>query len=115
MSRVLGFPPCELCWYQRILMFPLVAILTVGILKKDKNLPLYVLPLSIAGLIIAAYHNLLYYGVIPESINPCILGVSCLERQLELFGFITIPLLSLVSFAIINLCMALMLKGNKKP
>ncbi|MEX2012857.1 MAG: disulfide bond formation protein B [Candidatus Levyibacteriota bacterium] len=114
MSRVLGFPPCELCWYQRILMFPLVSILTVGILKKDKNLPLYVLPLSIAGLAVAAYHNLLYYGVIPQSVSPCTFGVSCTDVQLELLGFITIPFLSLIAFAIINFCMALMFRGNKK-
>src|SRR3990167_11058634 len=76
-SEVLKYPPCVLCWYQRIFMYPLVVILAVGIWKKDKNLPYFVLPLSIIGGIIAIYHNLLYYGLIPESNAPCVLGVSC--------------------------------------
>ena len=58
-SEILKFPPCVLCWYQRIAMYPLVLILAMGILKKDKNLPLYVLPLSIIGMLIGVYHNLL--------------------------------------------------------
>lgn len=114
MSRVLNFPPCELCWYQRIFMFPLVIIIAVGILKKDKNMVLYALPLSAIGLAISIYHNLLYYGIIPETISPCTLGVSCIQKQLDLFGFITIPLLSFVSFAIITFCLAIIYKNNKK-
>src|SRR3989344_5573951 len=54
-SEVMKFPPCVLCWYQRICMYPLVVILTVGILRGDKKVYLYVLPLSISGLIIAIY------------------------------------------------------------
>lgn len=114
MSKVLNFVPCELCWYQRIFMFPLVLVIAVGILKKDKNLPQYVLPLSTAGLLIGAYHNLLYYGVIAENISPCRIDVPCTARQLELFGFIAIPLLSLVSFVIITFCMILLWRAKKK-
>lgn len=104
-SEVLKFPPCELCWYQRIFMYPLVVILAIGIWKKDKNLPYFILPLSITGLIISAYHNLLYYGIIPESIAPCTLGISCTTKQIEWFGFITIPMLSLLSFLTISFLM----------
>lgn len=101
-SEILKLTPCLLCWYQRICMYPLVIIIAVGIWKKDKNLPYFVLPFSIAGLIISAYHNLLYYNIIPESIEPCTLGISCTTRQLEWFGFITIPLMSLGTFALIT-------------
>ena len=104
-SEVLKFPPCPLCWYQRIFMYPLVLILAIGIWKKDKNLPYFVLPLSITGLIISAYHNLLYYGIIPESIAPCTLGISCTTKQIEWFGFITIPMLSLLSFLTVSILM----------
>ncbi len=114
LSRFVNFVPCELCWYQRILMFPLVAIIAVGILRKDKKLPYYALPLSITGLLVAIYHNLLYYRVIPESISPCRIDIPCTSRQLELLGFITIPLLSLISFAIITFCMFAVLRTNKK-
>jgi disulfide bond formation protein DsbB len=104
-SEIMGLPPCILCWYQRIAMYPLVAILTVGILRRDSNLRLYVLPLSLIGLSIAIYHNLLYYGIIPEHLVPCTAGVSCTSRQIEWLGFITIPLLSLTAFTIITLSM----------
>ncbi len=104
-SEILKLPPCILCWYQRIVMYPLVIILTVGILRKDKGIYLYVLPFSILGLFIGFYHNLLYYHILPESISPCIKGISCTSRQIELFGFITIPLLSFLAFAIITVCM----------
>lgn len=105
-SEVLKLPPCVLCWYQRIAMYPLVAILTVAILLREARLRAYVLPLSLTGLAIAIYHNLLYYGVIPESIQPCTSGVSCTTRQIEWLGFITIPLMALVAFIVIGVTTA---------
>lgn len=104
-SAILKLPPCVLCWYQRICMYPLAVILTVGILRQDKKVYLYVLPLSILGMLIALYHNLLYYNILAESVTPCIQGVSCTIKQIEWLGFITIPLLSLISFTVITACM----------
>jgi disulfide bond formation protein DsbB len=106
-SEIAHFPPCLLCWYQRIVMYPLVAIIPVGILRRDKGLPLYVLPLSIIGMLIAGYHNLLYWKIIPESDAPCQLGVSCTSKFIEWFGFVTIPLLSFAAFTLITVCMIL--------
>ena len=106
-SEVMHLPPCVLCWYQRILMYPIVLIAAVGIIRRDKALATYVLPLSITGWLISLYHNLLHYKIIPESITPCQLGVSCTTRQIEWFGFITIPLLSLIVFTVINVCFIL--------
>jgi disulfide bond formation protein DsbB len=100
-SEIMEFPPCTLCWYQRIFMFPLVIILLVGLFPFDKSIIKYALPLAIAGWSIAFYHSLLYSGFIPESIQPCSQGVSCSETYLDLFGFLTIPMLSLISFSII--------------
>ena len=102
-SEVMQLPPCVLCWYQRIAMYPLAAILTVGILSRDSHVRRYVLPLALIGLTIAVYHNLLYYGILPESITPCTAGVSCTSRQIEWLGFITIPLMSLTAFTVITL------------
>lgn len=112
-SEILKFPPCILCWYQRIFMYPLVIILAVGIWKKDKNLPYFVLPLSIIGLFISAYHNLLYYKIIPESAAPCTLGISCTTKFIEWFGFVTIPLLSLGAFVSITLIILFYKKINR--
>lgn len=104
-SEVMQLPPCVLCWYQRIAMYPLVIIIGVGIISKDGRLKSYALPLAVSGLAIAIYHNLLYYGIIPESITPCQQGISCTSRQIEWLGFITIPLLSLLAFVLITLCL----------
>lgn len=101
-SEFLGFAPCTLCWYQRIAMYPLVLIIGVGIVKKDRNFLNYALPLSIIGGAIAFYQNLLYYGVIPANLAPCVSGVSCTTRYIQLFGFMDIPLLSFISFIVIT-------------
>jgi disulfide bond formation protein DsbB len=57
-SEIVGFVPCTLCWYQRILMYPLVLITLVGIVKQDRSLPDYVLPLSVIGMGFSTYHYL---------------------------------------------------------
>jgi disulfide bond formation protein DsbB len=100
-SEVMELPPCVLCWYQRIAMYPLVVIVAVGIVSGDRRWKWYALPLAVAGFLIAVYHNLLYYGLIPESITPCTEGISCTSRQIEWLGFITIPLMALAAFTII--------------
>jgi disulfide bond formation protein DsbB len=106
-SEVMQFPPCVLCWYQRIAIYPLVLIIGVGVVLRDWRMKYYALPVCLSGLAIAIYHNLLYYGFISESITPCTQGVSCTETQIEWLGFITIPLLSLAAFVIIGLCLLL--------
>ena len=113
-SEILRLPPCILCWYQRIFMYPIVAISAVSIWKKDKNLPFFVLPLSLIGTVIAFYHNLLYYKIVPESLNPCTLGISCTSKQIEVFGFITIPFMSLSAFIVIDLLAIFYLRLQKK-
>jgi len=100
-SEIMEFAPCTLCWYQRIFMFPLVLIFLAGLFPFDKSIFKYALPLALVGWGFAFYHFLLYSGYIPESIQPCTQGVSCSETYLELFGFLTIPLLSLISFSTI--------------
>ena len=104
-SEVMGLPPCALCWYQRIAMYPLVLIIATGIVARDGRARAYALPLCLAGLGVAVYHNLLYYGVIPEALTPCSEGASCTERQIVWLGFITIPLMGLASFVAVALCL----------
>jgi len=98
-SYVLEYEPCVLCWYQRIFLFPLVLILAAGLFPLDKNVVKYALPLAIAGGVTALYHTLLYGGIIPENIQPCSKGVSCTEKYIELFGFVSIPMLSFLAFS----------------
>jgi len=97
-SEVMSLPPCVLCWYQRVCLYPLVLILATGFLTKDTRVTRYAWPLVIIGLLLALYHNLVFYGVVPKSITPCTEGVPCDTPLLEGMGFISIPLLSLLGF-----------------
>mgnify|MGYP003489464900 FL=1 len=96
-SYVMEFAPCVLCWYQRIFLFPLVVVLARGLFPFDRGAVRYGLPLAILGWLVAAYHNLVYAGVVPESLQPCAKGVSCTEEYIRLFGLLSIPALSLIA------------------
>jgi disulfide bond formation protein DsbB len=80
-------------------MYPLVVIFGSALLTEDHSHHKYSVPLLVGGFAVAIYHNLLYYGIIPQELVPCTGTVSCSSKQLELFDFVTIPLLSLVGFS----------------
>ena len=101
IGEIMGQTPCLLCWYQRILMFPLAVILAVACYASDVSVWRYALPLAAIGWLVAAYHNLLFFGFIPESIQPCGQGPSCSSADLNLIGFIPIPTLSFGAFSIL--------------
>ncbi len=101
-SEVMGFVPCELCWYQRILMYPLAAVLAVGLLVRDRYLPRIVLPLSTLGIFVSLYHYLLEKTDLFDAVTVCSMGVSCTTMWINWFGFVTIPFLALVAFTIIT-------------
>lgn len=97
-SEVLKLPPCVLCWYQRICLYPLVLIFGAALWTDARDYRKYLLPLLFFGLAVSAYHNLLYFGFIAETLAPCTKELSCTAKQLELFGFLTIPTLSFLGF-----------------
>jgi disulfide bond formation protein DsbB len=96
-SYVMEFAPCVLCWYQRICLFPLVVVLARGLFPFDRGAVKYALPLALLGWVVAAYHNLVQAGFVPQSLQPCTQGVSCQEEYLSLFGVLSIPALSLLA------------------
>ena len=100
-GEIMKLPPCSLCWYQRIFMFPLMLVLPFGLFPFDRNIVRSVLPLVGVGGLLAVLHVLLVEGIIPERIAPCRQGVPCSETVIEWFGFLTIPLLSFAAFATI--------------
>lgn len=111
-SEVMNLPPCVLCWYQRIAMYPIVILTAIGIMRNDRKTYISVLALALPGLAISIYHNLLYWKILPESIAPCMLGVSCTTKFFEWFGFITIPFMALVAFTVISALAFISLKKN---
>jgi disulfide bond formation protein DsbB len=98
-SEIMELPPCVLCWYQRIFMFPLVLLLPAGLFPFDARVVRYALPLALAGWLVSLFHVLLVVGLIPEAIRPCTQGVPCSETQIQWLGFVNIPLLSFIAFS----------------
>lgn len=113
-SEVMEFIPCTMCWYQRILMYPLVFIFLVNLLYPDDKLFKYSFSLVVVGLFFSIYHNLLMFKIIPEEAVPCVQGVPCSTIYINWFGFITIPFLSLISFLIIFLLLLIYKKNQQK-
>ena len=100
-SLGLGLVPCELCWYQRILMYPLVVVGGVAAVERRVGVWRTVLPLSLGGLAVAAYHVDLQ--VTPSAGGSCEIGGGCTAIQYPMFGgLLTIPRLSLVAFLLVT-------------
>lgn len=113
-SEVMRFPPCILCWYQRISMYPLVVIFLMGLFPFDSKVVRFSFPLVFIGWVIAVYHNLLYYNILPESAAPCVLGISCTTVQIQWLGFITIPFLALTSFTLLLILLTITHRISKR-
>ena len=113
LDQALGYDPCTMCWYQRIFMYPLVPVLLVGLFPLDRSVVRYALPLAVLGWATAFYHLLLQTGVISERLQPCDESGSCAEIDLILFGFMTIPLLSLLAFTAVVALLVIFLKRTK--
>jgi disulfide bond formation protein DsbB len=103
-SEIAGFLPCRLCWYQRILMYPLTIITLIGAWKRDEYLPDYVLPLSLLGILVSGYHYLMEKGVVAAS-TTCSADVPCNISYVNYLGFITIALMAFTAFSLISVIM----------
>jgi disulfide bond formation protein DsbB len=100
-SEVMGFEPCKLCWFQRIMMYPQVLLLGMACYRNDRRIIPYVLPLSIIGGFISLYHYAEQKIPGLAKLLPCTVGVPCDQDYINWLGFITIPLLALIAFILI--------------
>jgi disulfide bond formation protein DsbB len=114
IGEILKFYPCELCWYQRITMFPVPVILGIALYRHDKNAHFYALPFAVVGALIALYHTILYYKTPVEQAYSCALGESCTTRFTGIFSILPIPLLSLVAFGLISVCLVYLAYQSQK-
>jgi disulfide bond formation protein DsbB len=114
IGEVMLMVPCQLCWYQRIFMFPLALILGMACFSEDRRGAVYALPLALGGTAMAGYHTLLVAGLIPKAWLPCSAGVSCADQRLEILNGIQIPWLSLAAFAAISLLLTLFLRKTSR-
>jgi disulfide bond formation protein DsbB len=113
-SEIAGFTPCELCWYQRIAMYPLSPVLGIAAWRRDVQIRLYTLPLAGVGAMVAAYHALLQRfpslsGDACDPSNPCT-GIWVQE-----FGFVTIPVMALSGFLAIIVLLSLIRSPVSRP
>jgi disulfide bond formation protein DsbB len=108
-----GFVPCDLCWYARILMYPIVVISYIGIAKQDRRFTDYILPLSILGILLDSYHYAIQKFPIPTFFT-CSAANPCSALQVDYFGFITIPFLALVAFIVITILSLVNMRMNRR-
>ncbi|MFH1171460.1 MAG: disulfide bond formation protein B, partial [bacterium] len=88
LSEISGYAPCDLCWYQRILMYPLVILFGLALLKKNRDVRLQGIVLSILGGILAIYHVILQLGA--PAIVPCstrVFAISCGTTIFRFYGY----------------------------
>ena len=112
-SEVMRFTPCTLCWFQRVLMYPLAGLIAFGILRRDHHLPFLVLQFSLLGQGLAVYHYLLQKTTIFSQPSSCGLGVTCSSVWIDWFGIVTIPLLSVFGFMVITIGMLMVIAGGE--
>lgn len=98
-SVVAHFEPCELCWYQRICVYPLVPILLLAAARRDRRVWVYASIPTVFGLVIAMYHTQLQ--AFPEQHSFCRLTNPCTNRYVWEFGFVSLPLMDLIALAFI--------------
>ena len=112
-SEVRQVIPCDMCWYQRIAMYPLVILLGMATFRSDIEMKRYALPFSVIGMGLSSLH---YAEQKIESFGgmaPCQSGVPCDGEYINWLGFITIPFLALIAFVIITVCLLLIQTGKK--
>ncbi|MFA6908883.1 MAG: disulfide bond formation protein B [Patescibacteria group bacterium] len=115
LSEIAHFTPCRLCWFQRILMYPQIVVLGVALWKKERRISVMnAAILSIIGLGFAKYHY--YLQMFSDSVKPCSTfdPVSCTEKVIVHFGYITIPMMALTAFALILLFLTSVYVADKK-
>ena len=112
-SNVVNFPPCELCWIQRIMMYPQVLLSLMAIIRKDLNMVLYLLPLSILGAIVSFYHSLVQWGFGLGLLGCATVGGECAKVYVLEYGYVTIPFMAFSSFVYLLTITVIYYKSSK--
>lgn len=96
-SNVVGYPPCELCWIERIFLYPQLILFGVALYKKDKSIVDYSIAFAVLGSLVSLYHVYVENGGLNvlSCANPSVTEVSCAIRYIYEFGYITMPLMAL--------------------
>jgi hypothetical protein len=95
-SQIVGFIPCEFCWYQRIAMYPITVLLLVAIVTRSRISPRYIVTMAAIGLALSVYHYQMQ--LFPEGGGACTGPIPCTAKYVDEFGFVTIPFMAGCSF-----------------
>jgi disulfide bond formation protein DsbB len=112
-SEHAGFVPCELCWYQRILMYPLVIVLGVALLRRDRAVWITTLVFVGVGAPISLYHWLVERVPAFEESSSCSAITPCSTPWFEKLGFVTLSWMALSSFLLIGVLMVCVAVGAR--
>ncbi|WP_019244055.1 MULTISPECIES: disulfide oxidoreductase [Bacillus] len=113
-SEIRHYIPCDLCWYQRIIMYPFTIFLGIAVVKKDFNIGFYSMILSTVGTCISTYHYIIQKIPSFAATVPSCGRIPCEAQYINWFGFITIPFLALTAFIIIFVCSYIVWKNAKE-
>lgn len=105
-SDILGVEACYWCWWQRIFLYPQAILFAMAMWREKYEAAAidFSLALSVIGAGIAIYHHALQ--MLPGSGLPCpAVGVSCSQRILFEFGYVTYPWMALSVFAFLVVVM----------
>ena len=97
-SEVADYIPCRLCWFQRILMYPIALIALIALIRRDRFSHWYTVPFAVIGVGVSLYHYLIERGVFADSESCLALGTSCAAIWFEEFGFVTLAFMALCGF-----------------
>ena len=108
LSEVAHFIPCEMCWFQRIFMYPLAIVVPLMAVARDTRATRYVLPLPVVGAGFSIYHLLIEHGII-EQTRTCLISApgGCATKWMNEFGYVTIPTLALTGFVLLIVLLSL--------
>lgn len=113
-SEIRGYIPCDLCWIQRIFMYPILIMTTIAYLQQNAKIAVTTATFSVIGGCISLYHyGLQKLSFLQENAPACSSG-SCIGQYINWFGFMTIPFLALTAFIIIALTSFYLIKASKE-
>jgi disulfide bond formation protein DsbB len=96
-SEIVGYPPCELCWIQRIFLYPQLVLFGMELYKRERSIIDFSIVFAVLGSITSIYHIFVESGIAagPACADPSSGGVSCAVRYIYEFGYMTMPIMAL--------------------
>ena len=113
-SKVQGYVPCELCWYQRIVLYPFSVILAIAAWRRDSSIRIYAIPVLCIGVVISMYHSWIQWFPPASGTSFCTTDTPCTLKYVDEFGFVTLPFMALSAAAVIIALLSISRYGDSE-